>query len=120
MSWATKYVGKEFASCIHLVQYVTAREFGIEKDLPDIENHAALMERRREWAQRVPPGVPLRDGLVVLMRPDSPLLHAGLLCLDTPEPTLLHTAHKPGSAVLQPMRIVRRVMKIEGIYEVLA
>lgn len=118
MSWTTKYIGKEYESCIHMVQDVLAKEFKIKKDLPALDNHAALMERRREWARRWPPGTPLRNGLIVLMRPDAEVMHAGILCL-LPEPYVLHTVTKPGPVMLQPTRLVQRLMKFEGIYEVL-
>ena len=119
MSWSSKYLGTQYASCIHLVQAVVDQEFGIKKNLPYIDNHAYLMECRTEWARRVPPGQPLRDGMVVLLRPDSPVMHAGVLCLKATEPSLLHVMTAPGPAVLQSLRILGRVMKIEGIYEVL-
>lgn len=120
MTWAQPFIGVHYESCIHMVRDVMRIQFGIHKDLPALENHAALMDRRQEWASVVPAGQPLADGMVVLMRPGSPVMHAGVLCLDAPEPHILHTAESPGVAVLQPLRLLRRVMRIENFYRVAA
>jgi hypothetical protein len=118
-SWTDKYLEMQFASCIHLVQHVVETYLRIRKDLPSLENHHALMGNRSEWARRVPQGEPLRDGMIVLMRPDSPVMHAGVLCLDAGPPAVLHTIDTPGFAVRQPLRLAQRVFRVEGFYEVL-
>ena len=118
-SWTDKYLEMQFESCIHLVQHVVETYLRIRKDLPSLENHHALMGNRSEWARRVPQGEPLRDGMIVLMRPESPVMHAGVLCLDAGPPAVLHTIDTPGFAVRQPLRLAQRVFRIEGFYEVL-
>ena len=44
-------------------------------------------------------------------------MHVGVLVDDMAEPYLLHNMKSHGSSVLQPLRLVRRLMRIEGYYD---
>lgn len=123
MSWAEKWIGVPYsqAHCLEFVVMVLREEFGISKSMPQLHQHAALCEsvfsERDSYAERVEDGAQLKDGLVVLMRPGADVMHVGLLVLDLPEPYVLHNTAAHGSSVLQPLRMVRRWMKIEGYYD---
>lgn len=122
-SWAEKWVGVPYAHghCLDFVVRVLREEFGVEKKTPALHEHellcARVFDNRESYARKLPDGEQLRDGLVVLLRPGAEVMHVGLLVLDLPEPHLLHSTAAHGSSVLQPLRLVRRWMKIEGYYD---
>ena len=122
-SWAEKWIGTPYSEghCLEFVVRVLREEFGVQKKLPSLHEHellcANMLDARDSYARRLSDGEPLKDGLVVAMRPGAAVMHVGLLVLDGPEPAVLHNMASHGSAALQPLRAVRRWMKIEGYYE---
>ena len=123
MSWAEKWIGTPYAEghCLEFVARVLREEFGVNKTLPQLHEHdllcAQVFDDRASYARRLDASEPLRDGLVLAMRPGAEVMHVGLLVLDLPEPCVLHNTAAHGSAALQPLRLVRRWMKIEGYYD---
>ncbi len=107
-------------NCLDFVARVLREEFGIEKKLPALHEHericSTVFESRDEYAKRVEDGEPLEDGLVVLLKPGAAVMHVGVLVASLPEPHILHNTSSHGSSVLQPLRMIRRLMKIEGFY----
>ena len=122
-SWAEKWIGTPYSQghCLDFVVRVLHEEFGVNKTLPQLHEHellcAQVFDRRESYARRLQEGEALRDGLVVAMRPGAEVMHVGVLVLDLLEPHVLHNTAAHGSAVLQPLRMVRRWMKIEGYYD---
>jgi hypothetical protein len=123
MSWAEKWIGIPYSEghCLDFVVRVLRDEFGIDKKMPALHEHellcANIFDSRDSYSRRLDEGESLTDGLVVLMRPGAAVMHVGLLVLDGPEPAVLHNMRSHGSSVLQPLRVMRRWMKVEGYYE---
>lgn len=123
VTWAEKWVGIPYSEghCLDFVVRVLHEEFGVTKKPPAIHEHDRLcrhvFDESAQYARRLATGEPLSNGLVALLRPGAEVMHVGLIVLDLPEPHVLHTTASHGSSVLQPLRTVRRWMKIEGYYD---
>lgn len=122
-NWSEKWVGTPYAqgNCLEFVARVLREEFGIDKKLPALHEHericASVFDERNQYAKRLKDGEELKDGLVVLLKPGAVVMHVGVLVMSLPEPHILHNTSIHGSSVLQPLRMIRRLMKIEGFYD---
>jgi hypothetical protein len=120
--WSEKWVGVPYAegNCLEFVARVLREEFGVDKKLPASHEHerlcAEIFNDREAYAVRLPEGAELTDGTVVALRPGAAVMHVGVVVVLT-EVHILHNSAGHGSSVLQPLRLVRRLMKVEGFYD---
>jgi hypothetical protein len=121
--WSEKWVGVPYSegNCLEFVARVLREQFGIDKKLPALHEHELLCQElftdRANYAVRLPDDAQLEDGVVVALRPGAAVMHVGVLVVGPTELHVLHNSVNHGSSVLQPLRLVRRLMRVEGFYD---